>query len=185
MTNARRTRGLAFFAKSQLLSSDEVTRALTRMAHEIVERQPRRGDASPSSDYKPVERRSRRRLGGDLERHRRKISRSDCSTSRSTATTFRAPRPAIVAHPHRSRSHRSHGGPRRRRPLHRAHDSRRAERAHRLGSAPVGATRGNGRSRTPRTSDPARLRRQEPADLARRGHQGDARGRVDRHEGAS
>jgi pyrimidine operon attenuation protein/uracil phosphoribosyltransferase len=30
-------RGLAFFAKSQLLSSDEVTRALTRMAHEIVE----------------------------------------------------------------------------------------------------------------------------------------------------
>lgn len=31
-------RGLAFVAKSQLLSSDEVARALTRMAHEIVER---------------------------------------------------------------------------------------------------------------------------------------------------
>jgi pyrimidine operon attenuation protein/uracil phosphoribosyltransferase len=31
-------RGLAFLPKSQLLSSDEVTRALTRMAHEIVER---------------------------------------------------------------------------------------------------------------------------------------------------
>jgi pyrimidine operon attenuation protein / uracil phosphoribosyltransferase len=33
-----RDRGLAFFAKSQLLTSDDVTRALTRMAHEIVER---------------------------------------------------------------------------------------------------------------------------------------------------
>ncbi|HWD96218.1 MAG TPA: bifunctional pyr operon transcriptional regulator/uracil phosphoribosyltransferase PyrR [Acidimicrobiales bacterium] len=31
-------RGLAFLPKNQLLSSDEVTRALTRMAHEIVER---------------------------------------------------------------------------------------------------------------------------------------------------
>jgi pyrimidine operon attenuation protein / uracil phosphoribosyltransferase len=31
-------RGLAFLPKSQLLSSDEVARALTRMAHEIVER---------------------------------------------------------------------------------------------------------------------------------------------------
>jgi pyrimidine operon attenuation protein/uracil phosphoribosyltransferase len=31
-------RGLAFLPKSQLLSGDEVTRALTRMAHEIVER---------------------------------------------------------------------------------------------------------------------------------------------------
>jgi pyrimidine operon attenuation protein/uracil phosphoribosyltransferase len=30
--------GLAFFAKSQLLTSDEVERALKRMAHEIVER---------------------------------------------------------------------------------------------------------------------------------------------------
>ncbi|HEY1763218.1 MAG TPA: bifunctional pyr operon transcriptional regulator/uracil phosphoribosyltransferase PyrR [Acidimicrobiales bacterium] len=35
----RRTpRGLAFLPKSQLLSGDEVARALTRMAHEIVER---------------------------------------------------------------------------------------------------------------------------------------------------
>ncbi|MFY9782289.1 MAG: bifunctional pyr operon transcriptional regulator/uracil phosphoribosyltransferase PyrR [Acidimicrobiales bacterium] len=33
-----RDRGLTFFAKSQLLTSDDVTRALTRMAHEIVER---------------------------------------------------------------------------------------------------------------------------------------------------
>src|ERR1700679_504904 len=31
-------RGLTFLPKSQLLTSDEVTRALTRMAHEIVER---------------------------------------------------------------------------------------------------------------------------------------------------
>jgi pyrimidine operon attenuation protein/uracil phosphoribosyltransferase len=30
--------GLAFFAKSQLLTSDEVERALKRMAHEIIER---------------------------------------------------------------------------------------------------------------------------------------------------
>jgi pyrimidine operon attenuation protein/uracil phosphoribosyltransferase len=33
-----RERGLAFFAKSQLLTSEDVTRALTRMAHEIIER---------------------------------------------------------------------------------------------------------------------------------------------------
>jgi pyrimidine operon attenuation protein/uracil phosphoribosyltransferase len=33
-----RERGLTFFAKSQLLSSDDVARALKRMAHEIVER---------------------------------------------------------------------------------------------------------------------------------------------------
>jgi pyrimidine operon attenuation protein/uracil phosphoribosyltransferase len=33
-----RPRGLAFIAKSQLLSADDVTRALRRMAHEIVER---------------------------------------------------------------------------------------------------------------------------------------------------
>lgn len=37
--NERQTlRGLTFLPKSQLLSGDEVTRALTRMAHEIVER---------------------------------------------------------------------------------------------------------------------------------------------------
>jgi pyrimidine operon attenuation protein/uracil phosphoribosyltransferase len=33
-----RERGAAFVAKSQLLSSSDVTRALTRMAHEVVER---------------------------------------------------------------------------------------------------------------------------------------------------
>jgi pyrimidine operon attenuation protein / uracil phosphoribosyltransferase len=33
-----RERGLTFFAKSQLLSADDVTRAMKRMAHEIVER---------------------------------------------------------------------------------------------------------------------------------------------------
>jgi pyrimidine operon attenuation protein / uracil phosphoribosyltransferase len=33
-----RTRGLAFTAKSQLMSAEDVRRALTRMAHEIVER---------------------------------------------------------------------------------------------------------------------------------------------------
>jgi pyrimidine operon attenuation protein / uracil phosphoribosyltransferase len=32
------SRGLGFVAKSQLLSEEDVTRALTRMAHEIVER---------------------------------------------------------------------------------------------------------------------------------------------------
>ncbi|MGA2969976.1 MAG: bifunctional pyr operon transcriptional regulator/uracil phosphoribosyltransferase PyrR [Acidimicrobiales bacterium] len=33
-----RPRGLTFLAKSQLLSADDVTRALRRMAHEIIER---------------------------------------------------------------------------------------------------------------------------------------------------
>jgi pyrimidine operon attenuation protein/uracil phosphoribosyltransferase len=33
-----RIRGLAFFAKSQLLSGDDVARAMKRMAHEIIER---------------------------------------------------------------------------------------------------------------------------------------------------
>ena len=39
-TNERqaRARGLAFLAKSQLMSADDVTRALRRMAHEVVER---------------------------------------------------------------------------------------------------------------------------------------------------
>jgi pyrimidine operon attenuation protein/uracil phosphoribosyltransferase len=35
-----RERGVAFVAKSQLLSASDVGRALTRMAHEIVERNP-------------------------------------------------------------------------------------------------------------------------------------------------
>jgi len=41
MTNDERpapARDAAFVAKSQLLSGDDVSRALTRMAHEIVER---------------------------------------------------------------------------------------------------------------------------------------------------
>jgi pyrimidine operon attenuation protein/uracil phosphoribosyltransferase len=33
-----RARGLAFFAKSQLMSAEDVARALRRMAHEVVER---------------------------------------------------------------------------------------------------------------------------------------------------
>ena len=33
-----RPRGLAFTAKSQLMSADDVARALWRMAHEIIER---------------------------------------------------------------------------------------------------------------------------------------------------
>ena len=39
-TNERqaRARGLAFLAKSQLMSADDVARALRRMAHEVVER---------------------------------------------------------------------------------------------------------------------------------------------------
>jgi pyrimidine operon attenuation protein/uracil phosphoribosyltransferase len=42
-TNERQTpsRDLAFLAKSQLLTSDEIERALARMAHEIVERNDR------------------------------------------------------------------------------------------------------------------------------------------------
>ncbi len=41
-----RERGLAFAAKSQLLTGDEVARALKRMAHEIVERNPDSGELS-------------------------------------------------------------------------------------------------------------------------------------------
>jgi len=38
------TPGLTFFAKSQLLSADDVSRALKRMAHEIIERNERLDD---------------------------------------------------------------------------------------------------------------------------------------------
>jgi pyrimidine operon attenuation protein / uracil phosphoribosyltransferase len=37
-SNERQARGLAFLAKSQLMSADDVARALRRMAHEVVER---------------------------------------------------------------------------------------------------------------------------------------------------
>jgi pyrimidine operon attenuation protein/uracil phosphoribosyltransferase len=39
-----RPRGLTFLAKSQLLSADDVARALRRMAHEIIERNHSLGD---------------------------------------------------------------------------------------------------------------------------------------------
>src|SRR3546814_5274981 len=56
----------------------------------------------------------------------------------------------------------------RRRALHGANDPRCARRPERVRSRPGGPARGDGRPRPPGAPDPARLRRQEPADPARR-----------------
>ena len=69
-------------------------------------------------------------------------------------------------HRHPRRPRRRDRRARRRRALHRPHHPGRARRAHRLRPAPRGAARGARRPRPPRAADPARLRRQEPADRA-------------------
>ena len=69
---------------------------------------------------------------------------------------------------------RSHGARRRRRPVHRPHRAGGARRAHGLRAPPGDPARGARRSRTPRTPDPGRLCREEPAHAAFRGGAGAA-----------
>ena len=80
----------------------------------------------------------------------------------------RAGRPRLA---HRLRRRRAHDRHRRRRPLHRPHRARRDRGAVRLRPARPRAARRARRPRPPRAADPPRLRRQEPADLARRARQ--------------
>ena len=81
----------------------------------------------------------------------------------------------------RLRPRRAHGGPRRRRHVHRPHRARGDRRPVRLRPPRARPARGARRPRPPRAADPARLRRQEPADRPRRARlrppRGDRRGR--------
>ncbi len=157
--------GGRFVLRAGVLDADDLRRAHTRIAHEIVERnhgaeRPRarrplhpRSSRSPAASPTAIERvRARRRC------------RSARSTSPSTATTS-APRGA-AARPHRGPGRRRGQGrrARRRRAVHRPHGARRARRAHRARPSAGGAARGPRRPRSPGAADPRRLRGQEPAD---------------------
>ena len=151
-------------------------RTLTRMAHEILEKNPSRS-ASPSWVSTPAAPSCRRlRDPRDIAAGR---SRSASSTSPSIATTSRCAALPLAATPTRCQDTEldfeidgAHGRARRRRPLHRPHDPRRHRRPVRLRPPGARAARGPGRPRPPRAADPARLRRQEPADRARRARPG-------------
>ena len=165
-----------------VLGEDDMRRALTRIAHEIVERNPGAHDGSDcrthSGRCRPSRRSSgfigaarilARRLQDQLEDLLDAEVPLGISTSASTAMTSRAgPTHRRARLAHRLRRRRPHGRDRRRRALHRPHRARRDRGSVRLRPS---RARAAGRACRPwpsRAADQARLCRQEPADLARR-----------------
>ena len=151
----------------QVLGADDVRRAMTRMAHEIIERN------HGLDGVVLVGLQTRRRVAGRA----RSAPRSPASSApvpvgidrrlAATATTSACGRSSPgAAQRHPGRPRRRHRGARRRRAVHRPHGARRPRRPHRLRPAARGAARRARRPRPPRAADPPRLRRQEPADRA-------------------
>ena len=149
----------------EVLSADDVRRALTRIAHEIVERNHgldgvvlvglQRGGVWLAGGWPTVDRRHR------AARRARRHARRHASTATTSACARSCPA-RVTDMPVDARRHDRRA--RRRRAVHRPHRPRRARRAQRLRPAARGAAGGAGRPRPPRAADPARLRRQEPAD---------------------
>ena len=159
-------------AAQVLLDEEAIRRTLSRIAHEIIERNDELDDVALVGIHTrgvPLAQRLRRLIE---ERAGRRARRSASSTSPSTATTCtcapgRAPRRAQPLVRDTKLDFELEGrtvDPRRRRPLHRPHDPRRDRRAVRVRPPRARAARRARRPRPPRAADPARLRRQEPAD---------------------
>ena len=173
LTRSREARKETMEADEKVvLDGDEMARALTRMAHEIVERNPGEPVAGARRDPPPrrVPRPAAARAGRGAAPTAVALGALDISFYRDDL----APRPR------RARGARPHidfgldgadGRDRRRRPLHRAHRPRRDRGAVRVRPPRARPARGARRPRPSRAADPPRLRRQEPADLARRARQ--------------
>ena len=159
-----RTGGMSSREKAQVLDETALDRALTRIAHEIVEQAgggqdlalvgiKTRGVTLAAADRRPRSRPSRAPS--------RRWARS---TSRSTATTS-ASRPSSrwSAAPRSPSRSRDDGGPGGRRALHRPDHPRRASTPSWTSAARTSSAGGPGGPRPPRAADPPRLRRQEPA----------------------
>ena len=156
-----------------VLERDDIARALTRIAHEIVERNPGEIPLPLSSASTAAASHLARRLHAQLaELLGAAVALGSLDISFYRDDLGRRPDAPVRARPHdRLRARRRDRRDRRRRALHRAHGARRDRGAVRLRAPGAGPARGARRSRPPRAADQARLRRQEPADLARRARQ--------------
>ena len=152
-----------------VMDADRIGRTLTRIAHEIVERNKGVDDLA---------------LVGVRTRgvpHRPAARARAAARSPATSADRRARHHALSRRPDAPRGRAAaarapHGDPvldrqpedpaRRRRALHRPHDARRAGRADRLRPPEGDSADRAGGPRPPRAADQGRLRRQEPADVA-------------------
>ena len=178
---ARAAAEAALVKRTGVFDADDLRRAHTRIAHEIIERN--RG----ASDVVLVGLYTRglaiaRRLAAAIEEFENvavPVGALDVSFYRDDIGLRRG-----HAHrPHRDprRHRRQGGGARRRRPLHRPHHPRRDGRADRARPPACDPARGARRPRPPRAADPPRLRRQEPADARGRRRAGAPRRSRRRH----
>ena len=169
-----------------VLDRDDLRRTLVRIAHEIIEKNPRgrrrgarardRRDPHPRAPCSPAA--CTRSIAELLGRRRRAARRRRHLLLPRRRGRPRAPptRPIVHASHLDFDLDRPHGRPRRRRPLHRPHRPRRDRRPLRLRPPAPGPARRPRRPRPPRAADPPRLRGQEPADRPRRARLRPARG---------
>ena len=169
----------------EILDEDALARTLARLAHELIERG---GDLEQlalvgiHTRGVPLARRLRDLVAerggvGAGARRRRHLLPS----RRRPGARARGAAPPAAARARDGARLRARGEDlraRRRRPLHGPDDPGGDRRPARLRAARAGAARRARRPRAPRAADPARLRRQEPPDLA--GRAGARRARGDR-----
>ena len=164
-------------AARTVLQQADITRALTRISHEILESDRRRRRSRP-----PRHPHARRRCSRSASaRSSTGSSPAPASVGALDVTMYRddlARQPTRTPSPtsvpggrHRRQDRRA----RRRRAVLGPHHPRRARRAERPRPARGRAAGGARRPRPPRAADPRRLRRQEPAQRRRRAHQREAR----------
>ena len=158
-----------------VLQQADVTRALTRIAHEILE--TNRGGSDlvllgiPTRGVLLADRISKILEG--LEPGSGTVGALDVTMYRDDLSRqpTRTPQPTKVPARRHRRQDRRAG---RRRPLLGSHHPRSTRRPQRPRPPASGPPRGARRPGTPRTADPRRLRGQEPAHRGRRAHQRDA-----------
>ena len=142
----------------------DVQRALTRMAHEVVERNGGRRRRRPG---RPADRRGApgHADGRDPAPDRGRSTPAGRQPRRGLLPRRHrpAPRPPRGGHRHPGRPGRQGRGAGRRRALHRAHHPGRPQRPQRLRPGPGRPAGRDGRPGPPRAAHPARLRGQEPA----------------------
>ena len=147
-----------------VLDEEQVRRTLSRIAHEIIERNDDLEAVALVGIHTrgvPLAQRLRRlveeRSGVELELGQLDITfhRDDVHV-RGTGHRAAAPPAARPRHEARLRARGPHGHPRRRRALHRPHDPRGDRRADRIRAPGARAARSARRPRPPRASDPAR-----------------------------
>ncbi len=166
-----------------VLDARDITRALTRIAHEILERNKGAADlvllGIPSRGV-PLARRIAERI--------KEVEGVDVPVGALDVTMYRDD---LRQHPARGPQHteraarrhrRTHRRARRRRALLRPHGPRRPRRDERPRPARRRPARGAGRPRPPRAADPRRPRRQEPPQRPHRAGDG-APGRPRRRRG--